>query len=49
MKLLYFLNKKSEVFEKFQNFKSLIENKTDKKIKVLRNNNGGDFCGKAFN
>jgi hypothetical protein len=43
---IYFLRKKSEVFEKFKEFKSLVENQTDKKIKVLRTDNGGEFCGK---
>jgi hypothetical protein len=43
---IYFLRKKSEVFKKFKEFKSLVENQTDKKIKVLRTDNGGEFCGK---
>jgi hypothetical protein len=43
---IYFLRKKSEVFEKFKEFKSLVENQTDKKIKVLRTDNGGELCGK---
>jgi len=37
----YFLSKKFEVFTKFKQFKSLVENKTDKNIKVLRNDNEG--------
>jgi hypothetical protein len=45
---LYFLGKKYEVFSKFKEFKSLVENQTDKKIKVLRTDNGGEFCGKEF-
>jgi hypothetical protein len=45
---IYFLRKKSEVFEKFKEFKSLVENQTDKNIKVLRTNNGGELCGKDF-
>jgi len=43
---IYFLRKKSEVFEKFKEFKALVENQTDKKIKVLRTDNDGEFCGK---
>jgi hypothetical protein len=43
---IYFLRKKLEVFEKFKEFKSLVENQTNKKIKVLRTDNGGEFCGK---
>ena len=49
MMWIYFLKKKSEVFEMFLEFKSLVENQTDKKIKVLRSDNGGELCGKEFN
>jgi hypothetical protein len=45
---IYFVRKKAEVFEKFKDFKSLVENETDKKIKVLRNDNNGEFYGKEF-
>jgi hypothetical protein len=45
---IYFLRKKLEVFDKFKEFKSLVENHTDKKIKVLRIDNGGELCGKEF-
>jgi len=37
---IYFLKAKSEVFEKFKEFKALIENLSDKRIKTLRSNNG---------
>jgi hypothetical protein len=33
---IYFLRKKSEVFDKFKEFKALLENQIDKKIKVFR-------------
>jgi hypothetical protein len=45
---IHFLRKKSKVFEIFKEFKSFVENQTDKKIKVLRTNNRGEFCGKEF-
>jgi transposase InsO family protein len=45
---IYFLRKKSEVFDKFKEFKTLVENQTEKKIKVLRTDNGGEFCGNEF-
>ena len=38
---IYFLRKKFEVFSKFKEFKALVENQSEKKIKVLRTNNGG--------
>jgi len=45
---IYFLKKKFEVFDKFKEFKALVENQTEKKIKVLRTDNGGEFCSKEF-
>jgi hypothetical protein len=45
---IYFLRKKSNVFQKFKEFKSLMENQSDKKIKVLRTNNGDELSGKDF-
>ena len=45
---IYLLKKKSEVFGRFKEFKALVENQIEKKIKVLRTNNGGDFCSKEF-
>jgi hypothetical protein len=42
------LRNKSKVFERFKEFKGLVENGTEKRIKVLRNENGGEFCGKEF-
>ena len=41
---LYFLKKKSEIFNKFKEFKDLLENQIGNKIKVLRTDNGGEFC-----
>jgi hypothetical protein len=46
--LIHFLRKKSEVFDKFKEFKALVENQTEKRIKVLRTNNGGEFYGNEF-
>ena len=44
----YFLKKKYEFVDKFKEFKALVENHTEKKIKVLRIDNGGEFCNKEF-
>jgi hypothetical protein len=43
---IYFLRKKSKVFEKFKDFKYLVENKIYKKIHMLITDNDGEFCGK---
>jgi len=45
---IYFLKKKSEVFERLKEFKALVENQIEKKIKVLRIDNGGEFYSKEF-
>ena len=45
---IYILRKKSEVFDRFKEFKALVENQTEKKIKVLWTDNGGEFCKKEF-
>ena len=48
MTWIYFLKKKSKVFERFLEFKALVENQTDKKMNMLRIHNGGELCGKCF-
>jgi transposase InsO family protein len=40
---IYFLRKKSEVFQHLKDFKALVETWSRKKIKVLRNDNGGEY------
>ena len=43
---IYFLNTKSEVFGKFKEFKALIENHSERRIKTLRPDNGGEYTSK---
>jgi len=45
---VYFLKAKSEVFDKFKEFKNLIENQTNRKIKKLRTDNGTEYTSKDF-
>jgi hypothetical protein len=40
---IYLLKAKNEVFGKFKEFKALVENLTERKIKTLRSDNGGEF------
>ena len=40
---IYFLKNKSEVFKKFKEFKALIENHSERRIKTLRPDNGGEY------
>jgi transposase InsO family protein len=37
-----------EVFSKFKEFKALIENLSERKIKILRSDNGGEYTSKEF-
>jgi hypothetical protein len=37
---IYFLKKKYEVFNRFKEFKALVKNQTEKRVKVLRTYNG---------
>ena len=45
---IYFLKRKDEVFNKFNEFKSLIKNHTEKKIKTFRSDNGEEFTSNEF-
>lgn len=45
---VYFLQKKSEALDVFKNFKARVENETEKSIKTLRTDRGGEYCSKEF-
>ncbi len=45
---VYFLKSKGEAFEKFKQYKVLVENEVGHKIKVLQSNNGGEYVSKRF-
>jgi transposase InsO family protein len=42
------LKSKDEVFNKFKEFKALIKNISERKIKILRSDNGGEYTSKEF-
>jgi transposase InsO family protein len=42
------LKSKDEVFSKFKEFKASIENLSERKIKILRSVNGGEYTSKEF-
>ena len=48
MAWVFFLKEKSEAFDKFKAFKTLVRNETEEKIKCLRSDNGGEFTSKEF-
>ncbi|KAL5848374.1 hypothetical protein ACOSQ4_006387 [Xanthoceras sorbifolium] len=45
---VYFLKKKSEVFDTFRKWKAMVENETGLKIKRLRSDNGGEYKDSRF-
>jgi transposase InsO family protein len=45
---VYFLKSKDEVLGKFKEFKTLLENLSKKKIKILRSDNGGEYTSNEF-
>jgi hypothetical protein len=47
--MFIFLKAKGEAFEKFKQYKALVENEIGHKIKVLRSDNEGEFVSKKFN
>jgi transposase InsO family protein len=46
---IFFMKTKGQVFNRFQEFKSLVENQTGRKIRVLRIDNWGEYTSKEFN
>ena len=45
---IYFLKVKSETFDKFKEFKALIENQTGRHIRILRSDNRGEYESNEF-
>ena len=45
---VYVLKRKSEVFNRFQKWKALVENESGKKLKVLRTDGGGEYTSTEF-
>jgi transposase InsO family protein len=45
---VYFWKSKDEVFRKFKEFNALIENLAERKIKIPRSDNGGEYTSKEF-
>ncbi|CAG4978543.1 unnamed protein product [Colias eurytheme] len=48
MVFVYFLKHKNEALKCFKEFKAQVENQTKKTIKVLRSDNGLEYCNKEF-
>lgn len=44
----YFLNGKDEVFDKFVKFINFVENQTERRVKILRTDNGREYLSRRF-
>lgn len=42
------MKQKSEAFQHFQDYKAKVENQLNRKVKILRSDNGKEFCNKSF-
>lgn len=45
---VYVIKRKSEVFDCFLRFKAMVEKQTGHSVKVLRTDNGTEYCNKSF-
>lgn len=45
---VYIIKNKSQVFDCFVKFKNLVETQMNKKVKILRSDNGTEYCNKRF-
>ena len=45
---VYFMETKDQVFEKFKEYETMVTNMTEKKIKIIRSDNGGEYTSKEF-
>lgn len=45
---IFLIKNKSQVFDCFVRYKNMVENQLDKRIKILRTDNGGEFCNAKF-
>lgn len=46
---VYFIRKKSDVFEYFKEFKNMVEKQTGKYIKIIKSDQGGEYKSRVFN
>nr|CAD40363.2 OSJNBa0093P23.9 [Oryza sativa Japonica Group] len=44
----YFLKHKYQAFDVFKEWKTMVERQTERKVKILRTDNGMEFCSKIF-
>jgi gag-polypeptide of LTR copia-type/Integrase core domain/GAG-pre-integrase domain len=45
---VYFIKNKNETFDKFLEFKAMVENQTNRRIQILRSDRGGEYVNEKF-
>jgi len=45
---VYLIKHRDEVFDVFRKFKTLVKNQSEKKIKILRTDGGGEYTSRMF-
>ena len=45
---VYLMKTKDQVLEKFKEYEAMVTNTTEKKIMILRSDNGGEYTSKEF-
>ena len=45
---IYYIKHKDEVLERFKEFVNVMSNLTGRRVKILRTDNGGEYCSKIF-
>ena len=48
-KQVYLMKTKDQAFDIFKNYKSMVENQKERKIKILRSDRGGEYFPNDFN
>ena len=48
MTYIYFLKAKDEALKCFQQYRAEVENQLNRRIKILRSDNGTEFCNNKF-
>lgn len=48
MTAIYFLKNKNDALKSFKEYKALVENQTNKRIKIIKSDNGREFCNAEF-
>lgn len=48
MTTVFLIKNKAQVFDRFESYRNLVENQLNRKIKILRTDNGTEYCNRKF-